>query len=93
MYKTNHYIGSLHYQHFLKDENINKRKAPEATSVTVLDSPAVGWGNAWLSIVGAPGIGIVGIGKVVGGGLWGQPQNWPSSAVTSEISTTLHFSN
>ena len=47
----------------IEDENINMRKAPWATVVTVLDSPAA-WGNGWLGMVGTLGIGIVGIGIV-----------------------------
>ena len=69
------------------DENINRRKVPWATLVTVLDSPAA-WGNGWLGMVGTLGIGTVGIGIV---GI-GPTSNCPS-AVTSQISNKLHFSN
>ena len=56
------------------DENINRRKAPWATVVTVLDSPAA-WGNGWLGMVGTLGIGTMGIGTfgigIVGIGIVG----------------------
>ena len=48
---------------FIGDENIKRRKAPWATVVTVLDSPAA-WGNGWLGMVGTLGIGTLGIGIV-----------------------------
>ena len=74
------------------DENINRRKVPWATLVTVLDSPAA-WGNGWLGMVGTLGIGTVGIG-IVGIGIVGiGPTSNCPSAVTSQISNTLHFSN